>query len=79
MSRIDDPMTGQVTYVGTQVNRASGIEPLTPPGTIYATEAFAACLALDPAAPFACEYIGDVTARKIAGNIRVLSLVRRPD
>jgi hypothetical protein len=60
------------------VNKAARIEPVTPPVTIYATEAFAACLALDPEAPFACEYIGTVTPEKHAGQVRVLSLVRRP-
>ena len=77
MTSVLDPVTGRETFVGTQVNRASRIEPLTPPGTIYATEAFAAALALDEKAPYACEYIGNVTAGKSAERLRVLSLARR--
>jgi adenylate cyclase len=76
MTSVRDPVTGRETFVGTQVNRASRIEPLTPPGTIYATEAFAAALALDDNAPFTCEYIGNVTAGKSAERLRVLSLSR---
>lgn len=76
MTSMLDPVTGRQTFVGTQVNRASRIEPLTPPGTVYATEAFAAALALDDKAPFSCEYIGHVTAPKSAERLRVLSLSR---
>jgi class 3 adenylate cyclase len=38
----DDPITGNRSYSGTHVSRAARIEPITPPGQVYASEAFAA-------------------------------------
>ncbi len=40
-----DPIVGQNSFGGTHVSRAARIEPITPPGQVYASEAFA-CLAL---------------------------------
>jgi class 3 adenylate cyclase len=77
MTSMLDPLTGRETFMGGQVNRAARIEPLTPPGTVYATEAFAACLALDREARFVCEYIGKLTAGKGTEQLRLLSLSRQ--
>ncbi|MFZ3376583.1 MAG: TRAFs-binding domain-containing protein, partial [Chthoniobacterales bacterium] len=41
----DDPITGSRTYGGTHVSRAARIEPITPAGQVYASEAFAALAA----------------------------------
>ena len=78
MRRIEDPITGQVNYIGTQVNRAARIEPMTPPDTIYATEAFAACLALEPSIGYQMEYVGTLEAHKDEAQFRILSLFRGP-
>lgn len=39
-------------------------EPRTPEGEVYATDAFAALLALQPASGLTCEYVGRVTTAK---------------
>jgi class 3 adenylate cyclase len=40
-----DPVTEQPSYTGTHVSRAARIEPITPPGQVYASQAFAALAA----------------------------------
>src|SRR6185437_2205856 len=36
-----DPITGTWNYTGTHVSRAARIEPITPAGEVYASQAFA--------------------------------------
>jgi class 3 adenylate cyclase len=65
-----DPVLGVTGYFGAHVSRTARIEPVTPPGEVYVTEAFAARLAL--AAPeFACDYVGHVPAAKGWGAMRM--------
>ncbi|HET7883270.1 MAG TPA: hypothetical protein VFL55_20455, partial [Acetobacteraceae bacterium] len=59
------------------VSRAARIEPITPVGTVYVTEAFAAALAAQRDSPFVCEYVGQVSAAKDYGRMRMYSLRRR--
>ena len=40
--RFKDKITRQMNYLGSPRNRAARIEPVTPPGQIYASNAFAA-------------------------------------
>ena len=40
-----DPVTGRNLYSGAHANRAARIEPITPPGQVYASSAFAAVAA----------------------------------
>src|SRR5262249_23591964 len=37
----EDPITRQKSYTGTHISRAARIEPITPPGMVYASQAFA--------------------------------------
>jgi class 3 adenylate cyclase len=53
-----DPVTQRPNYVGAHVSRAARIEPITPPGAVYASEAFAALTAATGVSDFACEYTG---------------------
>jgi class 3 adenylate cyclase/tetratricopeptide (TPR) repeat protein len=53
-----DQLIGRLNFFGTHVNRAARIEPKTPPGCVYASEHFAALLAVEPAHDFVCEYAG---------------------
>jgi class 3 adenylate cyclase len=71
---IFDPIQGRETYVGTQVVQAARIEPVTEPGMIYVTEAFAAALALIRGAPFACDYLGEVDTAKSHGRLPLYAL-----
>jgi len=55
---------GVDTVFGRQLTRAARIEPRTPPGEVYATNALAALLRLDPEAGVTPEYVGRVTTAK---------------
>src|SRR5271155_5755557 len=61
----------------TPLTRAARIEPRTPEGEVYVTDAFAALLSLEPAAPFATEYVGRVTTAKEFETIPMYQLQRR--
>jgi class 3 adenylate cyclase len=63
-----DPVTGRPNYVGAQVSRAARIEPITPPGQVYASQAFAALAAAAPSAGFRCEYVGQTGLAKNYGT-----------
>ena len=43
---VSDPVVGTPSFMGSQVSRTARIEPVTPPGAVYVTEAFAAALEL---------------------------------
>jgi len=74
---ITDPITQKPTYWGRELTRAARIEPRTPEGEVYVTDAFAALLSLEPAAPFATEYVGRVTTAKGFETIPMYQLRRR--
>jgi len=65
----DDPITGTRSYSGTHVSRAARIEPITPAGQVYASEAFAALAAAQGAASFTCDYIGQTPMAKGYGTL----------
>lgn len=75
---IDDPVLGYRSYMGVHVSRTARIEPITPVGSVYVTEAFAAALALDRAGRFTTEYVGHIPAAKDWGKLRVYVLRRAP-
>lgn len=62
-----DPITGQINYIGNHVNHAARIEPITPPGRVYASQAFAAMAASENVQSFACDYVGQVLWAKHYG------------
>lgn len=66
---IDDPIIGSRTYTGTHVSRAARIEPITPPGQVYASEAFAALAAAHRATGFICDYVGQTPMAKGYGTL----------
>src|SRR4051812_34501730 len=65
----DDPITGSRSYSGTHVSRAARIEPITPPGNVYASESFAALAAAHGARGFTCDYVGQTPLAKDYGAI----------
>ena len=75
---LPDPITRQQTYWGRELTRAARIEPRTPEGEVYVTDAFAALLALEVDAPFATDYVGRVTTAKDFETIPMYRLRRRP-
>jgi class 3 adenylate cyclase len=75
--RAPDPIGGRTTYWGREITRAARIEPRTPEGEVYVTDAFAALLALEPGAPFATDYVGRITTAKDFETIPMYRLRRR--
>ncbi len=69
-----DPVVGQHTYYGRALSRAARIEPITPPGTVYVTEAFAAILLLETRGEFTCTYVGQVPLAKGYGTFRMYEM-----
>lgn len=70
-----DAVSRSEVFCGTHVTQAARIEPITPEGEVYVTEAFAAVLALEDRG-FACDYVGDVPTAKGYGSLR-MHLLRR--
>lgn len=65
----DDPVTGNPNYSGTHVSRAARIEPIAPPGQVYASEAFAALSAAQRTRDFTCDYVGQTPMAKGYGTL----------
>jgi class 3 adenylate cyclase len=63
-----DPVTGRPNYIGAQVSRAARIEPITPPGRVYASQPFAALAAAERVTGFRCEYVGQTGLAKNFGT-----------
>ncbi len=72
-----DFLTKTETFFGAHVTRAARIEPVTPPGEVFVTEAMAAALALSGAASVRPEYVGSTQLAKNYGSLRMYVL--RPE
>jgi len=62
-----NPITSTLTYVGTNVCRAARLEPMTPPGRVFASREFAALLYAQGEANFECRYVGQMAMAKNYG------------
>jgi tetratricopeptide (TPR) repeat protein len=71
-----DPVLGTDAFMGSHVSRTARIEPVTPAGTVYVTEAFAAALELADDR-FASDYVGHMPAAKDFGRLRMYRLRER--
>jgi class 3 adenylate cyclase len=65
----NDPITGNRNYCGTHVSRAARIEPIAPPGQVYASESFAAVSAGKRTLNFTCDYVGQTPMAKGYGTL----------
>jgi class 3 adenylate cyclase len=74
---VHDPVIGKLGFMGSHVSRTARIEPITPPGTVYVTEHFAASLELQPDHALICDYVGHMPAAKDYGRLRMYRLGRR--
>jgi len=74
-----DPVLGTSGFMGSHVSRTARIEPVTPPGAVYVTEAFAAALILGGARGLTCDYVGHMSAAKSYGRLRMYRLRRIND
>ena len=68
-----DPVIAAPAFMGSHVSRTARIEPVTPPGAVYATEAFAAALVLS-GSDYAADYVGHMPAAKDFGSLRMYRL-----
>ncbi|HEY1583685.1 MAG TPA: TRAFs-binding domain-containing protein [Chthoniobacterales bacterium] len=59
-----DPIKRARDFFGAHVSRTARIEPITPPGQVYASEAFTALAAAQQVADLAFEYAGQVPMAK---------------
>jgi class 3 adenylate cyclase len=71
-----DPVMRREHFFGSSVTRAARIEPVTQPGTVYASEAFAAALAAAGQDGFTLEYIGRLPLAKAYGELTIYRLDR---
>lgn len=71
-----DPVLEADAFTGTHVNRTARIEPVTPPGEVYVTDAFAAALVLAGERDLTCDYVGHMAAAKGYGKLRMHRLRR---
>lgn len=72
-----DPITGRTTFYGTEISRAARVEPLTPPGSVYASEPIAAILAMTAPDEFSATYVGQIGLPKGFGQYPLYALRRR--
>jgi class 3 adenylate cyclase/tetratricopeptide (TPR) repeat protein len=76
---LHDPITHRPGYWGEHVSRAARIEPITPPGQVYASQAFAALARDETACPFRCEYVGRTPLAKDYGVFPTYHVARRSE
>lgn len=71
------PLTRQQRYTGSHVVRAARIEPKTPPGEVYASEAFAALVKVHGVTEFRCQYVKQLQLAKTYGTFPTYVLRRQ--
>jgi adenylate cyclase len=69
-----DPITRRGCFYGVEVTRTARIEPGTPVGDIYVTNAFAALLALHDPGDCNCQYVGPMPTAKGFGILPLYAL-----
>jgi class 3 adenylate cyclase len=74
---VRDPILKSASFTGSHINRTARLEPNTPPGEVYVTEAFAALVTLLEQRDFLCEYVGMMKTPKNYGRLRTYLLRRR--
>lgn len=72
-----DPVTGRPALWGNHVTRAARIEPITPPGHVYASREFAALATAMRVSEFECEPVGRVGLAKLYGDALLYHVRRR--
>jgi class 3 adenylate cyclase len=72
-----DPITGHSIYTGPHTSRAARIEPITPPGQVYASSAFAAVAAAGGGDRLDMRYIGRIPLAKDYGSLGLYHILPR--
>lgn len=63
-----NPITNKTGYSGAHASYAARIEPITPPGKVYASKEFAALIQVENIQDFACDYVGQTPLAKNYGT-----------
>jgi len=71
-----DPVAKCANCIGSHVSWAARIEPITPAGSVYSSEAFAALCALDGLDDIECAYVGQVPLAKGYGTMPTYCISR---
>jgi adenylate cyclase len=71
-----DPVLGRANYFGQHVNRTARIEPVTLPGSAYASEQFAALLTVAAPRRFECEFVGVEALAKDYATVPLYRIAR---
>jgi class 3 adenylate cyclase len=66
-----NPLTGSITFTGPHTSRAARIEPITPPGQVYASGAFAAVTAAYGVGDLSLGYVGRMPLAKNYGAFEI--------
>ncbi len=69
-----DPITELPIYTGPHTSRTARIEPITPPGQVYASSAFAAVAAASGVESLAMSYVGRIPLAKSHGTLGLYSV-----
>ena len=69
-----DPITDLPIYTGPHTSRTARIEPITPPGLVYASSAFAAVAAASGVENLAMSYVGRIPLAKSHGTLGLYSV-----
>lgn len=72
-----DPVTERPIYTGPHTSRAARIEPITPPGQVYASQAFAAVASANGVEGVDMRYVGSVALAKSHGNLALYHVLAK--
>ena len=76
--RVREPLVDRQNFFGFHMNQAARIEPITRPGNVYASEAFASLLLADRRNTFDCRYVGVIVfPRNLEATRSTISRERR--
>jgi len=77
--RVWEPLLDRLNFFGFHMNQAARIEPITSPGNVYASEAFASLLLADRRNPLDCRYVGEIVLPKKFGSYRIYHIKRKTE
>ena len=72
-----DPLTKRPNGYGTHINKAARMEPVTLPGTIYASEQFAATLTVEAPDKYEYQHVGIIELAKKYGSQEVYRIDKK--
>lgn len=72
-----DPVMERATCAGLHLARAARIEPITPPGQVYATQEFAALCSAEDLSAVSFEFLGNLRTAKLMEEAPLYRLDRR--